>query len=159
MKVTTFAAVLAASVVEAHYTFPALIANGQTTTAWQYVRDWTGSYTNSPLTDVTSENLRCNVGADKMSAQTMTVAAGSTVGFTAVSSISHPGPMLFYMAKVPAGQTAATFDGSGTVWFKIAQDAAIIGSTISWPNAGKENRYCIEISNAKKCSQVTPRFP
>jgi hypothetical protein len=137
MKTTTILAVLAASVAEAHYTFPALIAGGTTTTAWQYVRQWTGYYSNGPLTDVTSTNLRCNVDADKKSASTMTVAAGSTIGFTAAASISHPGPMLFYMAKVPAGQTAATFDGSGAVWFKIAQDAAIIGSTISWPNAGE----------------------
>src|SRR6187402_1638281 len=100
MKV--FAAVFAlASVTKAHYTFPALIANGATTAEWAYVRQWTGYYSNVPVTDVSSLSIRCNVNASTKSAKTMDVTAGSTLGFTAKASVSHPGPMLFYMAKVP----------------------------------------------------------
>ncbi|KUJ07736.1 fungal cellulose binding domain-containing protein [Mollisia scopiformis] len=111
------------AVANAHYTFPALIANGATTTEWEYVRQWTGFQSNGPVTDVSSLNIRCNVGAStKQAPGIMTVAAGSTVGFTAKADISHPGPMLWYMAKVPEGKTAATWDGSGDVWFKIYQD-------------------------------------
>ena len=62
--------------------------------------------------------------------------AGSTLNYNAKASISHPGPMAFYIAKVPAGETAATFDGKGKVWSKIYQDKATIGGSIVWPNMG-----------------------
>jgi hypothetical protein len=66
-----------------------------------------------PVTDVSSSAIRCYELAPGTPSQTYTVNAGDSVGFTAVSSISHPGPLQFYMAKVPSGKTAATFDGSG----------------------------------------------
>jgi len=46
--------------------------------------------------------------------------------------------MQFYLAKVPAGQTAATWDGAGNVWFKIFQEEAIVtSSSISWASMNK----------------------
>jgi hypothetical protein len=37
------------------------------------------------------------------------------------------------MAKVPEGQTAATWDGSGKVWFKTyAEQATIANGQLSW---------------------------
>ena len=46
--------------------------------------------------------------------------------------------MQFYMARVPSGQTAETWDGSGNVWFKIyAEDAVTTASSISWASSGK----------------------
>ncbi|KAE8442629.1 hypothetical protein EG329_002986 [Mollisiaceae sp. DMI_Dod_QoI] len=138
MKLSIVCSALVAA-VNAHYTFPALIANGATTAEWQYVRQWTGYQSNAPVTDVSSVNIRCNVGAqDKSAPLTMTVAAGSTVGFTAKADISHPGPMLWYMAKVPEGKTAATWDGSGDVWFKIYQDGPNFGRKrgLTWPSQG-----------------------
>jgi hypothetical protein len=70
---------------------------------------------------------------------TTSVNAGDTVGFTAVSSVSHPGPLQFYMAKVPSGKTAATFDGSGAVWFKVySQGATFSGGQMSFASAGKQ---------------------
>ncbi|CZR67518.1 related to cellulose binding protein CEL1 [Phialocephala subalpina] len=138
MKVSLPLAALAAT-AHAHYTFPALIANGATGAEWSAVRQWTGFQSNGPVTDVSSLSIRCNVGASTKSApQTVSVAAGSTVGFTAKADISHPGPMLFYMAKVPAGQTAATWDGSGEVWFKIYQDGPNFGPkrALTWPSQG-----------------------
>jgi plastocyanin len=71
-----------------------------------------------PVTDVTSSQIRCYELSPGTGASTYTVNAGDTVGFTAQSSVSHPGPLQFYMAKVPEGKTAATWDGSGNVWFK-----------------------------------------
>lgn len=32
----------------------------------------------------------------------------------------HPGPATMYLGKVPEGETAATWDGSGKQWFKVA---------------------------------------
>lgn len=43
------------------------------------------------------------------------------------------------MAKVPAGSTAATFDGSGQVWFKILDIGPNFAAdgTATWPLARK----------------------
>lgn len=44
---------------------------------------------------------------------------------------------MFYMAKVPDGQTAATFDGAGSVWFKIYEQGATISSAgMAWASQG-----------------------
>ncbi|KAF1951729.1 hypothetical protein CC80DRAFT_495886 [Byssothecium circinans] len=129
---------LLAATASAHYTFPALIAGGTTTPAWQYVRKTTNYQSNGPVTDVSSTQIRCYELSPGTGAQTYEVAAGSSVGFTAASSISHPGTLQFYMAKVPSGSTAATWDGSGSVWFKIfEQGPTISGGTLSWPSNGK----------------------
>ncbi|OCL09228.1 lytic polysaccharide monooxygenase [Glonium stellatum] len=138
MKSSLYIVFSAISAASAHYTFPALIANGATTSQWQYVRMTANHYSNGPVTDVTSSAIRCYQDPSNPTTQTMTVAAGSTVGFTAVSSITHPGPLQFYMAKVPEGQTAATWDGSGDVWFKIyAQGPTISSSGMTWASQGK----------------------
>lgn len=127
-----------ATAANAHYVFPSLITGGAASTEWQYVRQWTGYYSNGPVTDVTSPSIRCNVDGATKTASTQSVAAGSTVGFTAKASISHPGTLQFYLAKVPSGQTAATWDGSGSVWFKIfGQGPGGLGtSQLTWPSDG-----------------------
>jgi hypothetical protein len=132
MKLLTIFAL--ATVAQAHYYFASIIAGGVATTPWAYVRQWTGYYTYNPVTDVTSTDIRCNVGGTTIFAPSvLSVAAGSTVGFTASPDIYHPGPALAYMAKVPAGKTAATWDGSGAVWFKIFQEGAIFGGqALTW---------------------------
>lgn len=83
---------------------------------------------------MTCYELNPGTGAPK----TLNVAAGSNYTFTVDTSIGHPGPLHFYMAKVPAGKTAATFDGKGAVWFKIYQDgpSGLGTSSIKWPSDG-----------------------
>ena len=102
------------------------------------MRKTTNYQSNGPVTDVSSTQLRCyQLAAGSEGAQTMSVAAGATVGFVADASISHPGTLQFYMAKVPAGQTAASFDGSGAVWFKIfSQGPNISPAGLTWPSQG-----------------------
>jgi plastocyanin len=131
---------LLATTATAHYTFPALVANGATTSAWTYVRKTTNYQSNGPVTDVTSNQIRCyELSPGTGAPSTMTVKAGDTIGFTAAASISHPGPLQFYMAKVPAGKTAATWDGSGNVWFKIyEQGPTFSGGAMSWPSQGAQ---------------------
>lgn len=112
-----------------------------TTQDWQYVRKTTNYQSNGPVTDVTSTQLRCFElagGGGGGSTQTMAVAAGAVVGFTADASVSHPGTLQFYMARAPAGQTAATFDGAGAVWFKIFSEGPDISPAgLSWPSNGR----------------------
>jgi hypothetical protein len=105
----------AAALAPRHYTFPALTG----TTDWQYVRTTDNYQSNAGVSDVSSEQVRCYTSTAK-SASTKSVAAGGTVGFKASPNIFHPGPLQFYMAKVPAGQTLASWNGAGQVWFKVS---------------------------------------
>ncbi|KAG8927901.1 hypothetical protein FRC02_007619 [Tulasnella sp. 418] len=120
--------------IAAHYQFTQLIVNNTVTDSTLYVRQHTnGRY---PVSDVTSLDLRCNIGglASGATTSTATVVAGSTVGFHIGNgdTIVHPGPLLVYMAKAPS--TAASFDGSGQVWFKIYEVGADInGGYATWP--------------------------
>ncbi|KAK7955307.1 hypothetical protein PG996_016115 [Apiospora saccharicola] len=130
------AAVLLASAASAHYTFPALIHNGQKTGDWEYVRKTENFQSHGPIQDVTSPLMTCYASGNQ-GAKTLSVSAGDTVGFTIDPAIQHPGPMQYYLAKAPSGQTADSFDGKGNVWFKIYQDGPKFGTGVnglSWPS-------------------------
>ncbi|KAF2709565.1 lytic polysaccharide monooxygenase [Pleomassaria siparia CBS 279.74] len=123
----------AATLQPRHYTFPALTG----TTDWQYVRTTVNAQSNAGLSDVSSDQVRCYTSGAK-TASTLSVAAGSSVGFKASPNIFHPGPLQFYMAKVPSGQTAASWDGTGNVWFKIyAEQATSSSGQLSWGSLNK----------------------
>lgn len=118
---STFACVAAyATTALAHYNFEKLIVNDNVTGAYEYVRQTTNS--NSPVTDVTSQDFICNAGgldADIMAkTSTYTVQAGDNVGFTINSNIGHPGPLHVYMSKAPDSTTAKAYKGAGD-WFKV----------------------------------------
>lgn len=55
------------------------------------------------------------------------------IGFALDQGIYHVGVINVYMAKAPS--TAASFDGSGNVWFKVSQLSATTngGSSIKFP--------------------------
>ncbi|KAF2746948.1 lytic polysaccharide monooxygenase [Sporormia fimetaria CBS 119925] len=125
MKTLAAATLLLAGLAElaqGHYIFQTLTANGQKGAPYQNVRKNTNN--NSPVTSLSDPNLRCNVGGSSGSGtSTVSVAAGSSVTFTADQAVYHQGPVAFYMTKVA---NAATADGS-TDWFKIKE----IGPTFS----------------------------
>ncbi|KAK2768501.1 hypothetical protein FQN54_000356 [Arachnomyces sp. PD_36] len=137
MKVAASLALLASALqINAHYVFPSLVSDGTPTAEWKNVRQWTGYYSNGPVTDISSIDIRCNKdGSEGGKAETLDVTAGSSLGFTAKTSVSHPGTLQFYMAKVPEGSTAADWDGSGSVWFKVFGEGPVIGSGgLTWPS-------------------------
>ncbi|PGG95808.1 hypothetical protein AJ79_09868 [Helicocarpus griseus UAMH5409] len=135
MKSFTYAALLGTLITQAtaHYVFPAI----EGTEDWQYVRMFTDQHTNGPVTSVETEDIRCNKdGVNGGSTQTLDVAAGSEVAFTVRSEIGHPGPLQFYMAKVPEGASAVDWDGAGDVWFKIYGDGPNISPEgLTWPSS------------------------
>lgn len=138
MKAVFTALVALASTATAHYTFPQLTVNGQKTGEWTYVRQTANYQSNGPVQDVSSDAIRCYQRTPGTTAKTYTVKAGDTLGFTANSNIGHPGPIQFYMAKVPAGKTAENWDGSGNEWFKVySEKADVSGGQISWGSHGK----------------------
>ncbi|KAE8440480.1 hypothetical protein EG329_007434, partial [Mollisiaceae sp. DMI_Dod_QoI] len=122
---------LLASQTSAHYIFEQFTHAGTKYPAYQYIRQNTNY--NSPVTDLTSTDLRCNVGGlTGGSTQTITVNAGDPFTFTTDTAVYHDGPLSMYMAKAPT--TAADFDGSGQVWFKILDlGPTFTAGTSTWP--------------------------
>ncbi|KAF2819693.1 hypothetical protein CC86DRAFT_449749 [Ophiobolus disseminans] len=119
--VATIALAALSQVAQAHYMFQFLTANGAKGSLYQNIRPVPN---NSPVTVLSDNNLRCNVGGGTGgSTGTVSVAAGSTVSFTADQAVYHQGPVSFYMTKVAS---AASADGSSD-WFKIKE----IGPTFS----------------------------
>ncbi|KAG8934292.1 hypothetical protein FRC03_002725 [Tulasnella sp. 419] len=137
MKGFIAAAAFIASLVPntvAHYQWSALIVNGAVTADYQYVRQPLNYYSNGPVTDVASNDFRCNF-SPKNPPGIATIAAGGSLGFKLNQPISHKGTLNVYLGKAPAGTTAATWDGSGKNWFKVAQVSAVTngGSSITFP--------------------------
>lgn len=132
---STIAAIAATlpSAALAHYNFEALIVNGEVTEAYQFVRQTTNA--NSPITDVSSDDIICNQGgidADIMAkTETRTVAAGDEVGFTVNSELGHPGPLAVYLSKAPG--EAAAYKGAGD-WFKVYElsTSSISETALEW---------------------------
>ncbi|KAI6086632.1 lytic polysaccharide monooxygenase [Hypoxylon rubiginosum] len=119
-----FAAV-AATKVAGHSLFQALWVDGH---AGQCIRMPTS---NSPVTNVNSNDIRCNVGGTRGVSGKCAVKAGSTVtvemhaqpgdrscGSEAIGG-AHYGPVNVYLSKV---SDASTADGS-TPWYKIFADS------------------------------------
>ena len=113
-------------------TFPSLAGEG----AWQSVRQTANFQSNGPVTDVSSQAIRCYERTPGTAAPaTAAVKAGGKITFTAAPSIYHPGALSAYMAKAPAA--AADFDGAGNVWFKVFQDhPSTNGGQYAWPSDG-----------------------
>ncbi|RYC59672.1 hypothetical protein CHU98_g6547 [Xylaria longipes] len=111
----TIAAALAAQSVSGHYIFQALGKGAAKGTAYEFVRRNTNY--NSPVTDLSSNDLRCNAGgATGGSTSTLALNAGDQFTFSLDQAVYHQGPVSLYMSKAPS--TAAEYDGSGD-WFKI----------------------------------------
>ena len=81
----------------------------------------------------TVADIRCY--ASRAAAGVAEVPAGATVHYISTQQVNHPGPTQYYLAKVPAGQTAATFDGAGAVWFKFHTGGPTVDKNkqITWP--------------------------
>jgi len=138
MKFTFSAAVVFVGLlgqVSSHYTFPSLVVNGTSTTAWVNVRETNNYNTQAPVTDVTSADFRCYDSQTNPTAQTITVTAGTQLGISCDITIYHPGVVNVYMAKAPSGTDVASWAGDGAVWFKVYQISAVTngGQSITFP--------------------------
>lgn len=111
--------------------FPNTILNGIKSRDWEYIRETANNPGSGPVEDVSSSLLRCYEKPGRGPASVLPVAAGSRIGFASSNSMGHPGPLLFYMARVPDGQDVNSWVPSGNVWFKIDQHGDRGGS---WPD-------------------------
>jgi len=122
----------------------------------------TNYVSNSPVTSVSSNDIRCNVGGTKAAAAKCPVEAGGTVtvemhqqsGDRSCSSEAiggaHYGPVMVYMSKVADSSKA---DGSSG-WFKVYQDA--------WAPANKgagDNDYWGVKDMNTCCGKVDVKIP
>ncbi|PAV16110.1 glycoside hydrolase family 61 [Pyrrhoderma noxium] len=96
-----------------HYIWTILIAGSITSIAAVQL-----PVNNSPVTDVTSNDITCNVSPGEAT-ETVDVPAGSTLDFKLDNTIYHQGPATIYLGKAPSD--AASWDGSGANWFKIVE--------------------------------------
>jgi hypothetical protein len=145
-----------ASLAAAHYTFPKVAG----TNDWQVVRMTANHYSNGPVTDVSSEAIRCyqlSPGGGG-STSNFKVAAGGSLNWAASPNIFHPGPVSAYMAKVPEGKTAASWDGSGQVWFKVYQEQVSGGSGgLSWGSMNKAS-FSVPVPSCLPAGEYLYRF-
>jgi len=123
--------------VTAHYTFPR-VQNGFD---WQYVRRADNFQSNGFVADVNSQQIRCFQNIHSPAQATLNVTAGSTVTYYSNQAIFHPGPMSFYMARVPDGQDINSWKGEGAVWFKIYHEQPTFGSSLKWSSEGMNPEY------------------
>ena len=112
-------------------TFPKLAG----TSDWEVVRKTANFQSNGPVTNVNSDAIRCYQAGAGGSTGVFKAKAGGSISWSANPNIYHPGALSAYMAKVPAGQSASSWDGSGSVWFKVFQDMpSIAGGQMTWPS-------------------------
>ncbi|KAI9369656.1 glycosyl hydrolase family 61-domain-containing protein [Aspergillus egyptiacus] len=121
-----------AKLVSAHATVMAVWINdedqGLGNTADGYIRT---PPNNSPVTDVTSTDLTCNVNGGTPAAKTLEVVAGDKITFEwhhnersasdDIIDLSHLGPVLVYMAPTEKGS-------AGEGWVKIYEDGYTDGT-------------------------------
>lgn len=82
---------LAVGDVSAHYIFQQLSIGSTQYPVYQYIRK-NNNY-NSPVTDLASNDLRCNVGAQGAGTDTVTVQAGQSFTFSLDTPVYHQGPI------------------------------------------------------------------
>ena len=169
MKFSTPLILAATASAAPHYTFPKIAG----TSDWQVVRQAANFQSNGPVTNVNSNDIRCfqlRQGGGG-STSNYPIKAGSSLTYQSNQAIFHPGPLSAYMAKVPSGQTAASWDGSGAVWFKIYQEQAQSqGGQLSWASINKSSfsfnipqclangDYLFRIEHVALHSAGTPQF-
>ncbi|KAG8875605.1 hypothetical protein FRB97_001035 [Tulasnella sp. 331] len=126
LKLSAALATLAAHLVSAHYTFPQLITGTTITNVWQYVRMTENYDSQGPVTDVTTQEIRCYETTTANVTSTATVAAGSYLGVQADNTIYHPGYLSIYMSPItPATAATSESAATGATWFKVYQDPPV----------------------------------
>jgi len=94
MKTLTLVAALSLAVTEVsgHYIFQQLTVNNKKFGVYEHLRKNTNN--NSPVTSLSSNDLRCNVGgASGANTVTLPVTAGDAFTFTSDQAVYHQGPI------------------------------------------------------------------
>ncbi|KAL5519294.1 hypothetical protein ACEPAH_977 [Sanghuangporus vaninii] len=124
----------------AHDTFPSLIVNGSPTSQWVSVRRTNNYNTRSPVTDVTSSDIRCYTSKQSGTAETITVSAGSTIGFSSDEAVYHQSITNIYAAKAPSDVDGWADDGQ-SISFRTQN------FVFTMPSSLPSGQYLLRIEN------------
>ena len=104
----------------------------------------------------TSPDIRCY--QSRNAANIAEVPAGATIHYVSTQQINHPGPTQYYLAKVPEGESAKTWDGSGAVWFKFHTTEPTIDKNkqMTWPGQSKN---CLLYTSPSPRDRQKSRMP
>ncbi|KAK4166283.1 glycoside hydrolase [Cladorrhinum sp. PSN259] len=127
--------VLMALGASAHYNFPKVNSGSD----WQHVRRADNFQSNGFVENIQGPQIRCFQKSFAPAQSTLNVTAGSSVTYYANQGVFHPGPMQFYLARVPDGQSINSWAGDGAVWFKIYGEQPNFGSQLTWSSNGKSS--------------------
>lgn len=128
--------------VSGHYTFPKVNGGGD----WAQVRRADNWQNNGFVGDVNSAQIRCFQSSPSAASASLNVTAGSTVTYSAAPNVYHPGPMAFYLARVPDGQSISSWNGDGAVWFKVYHEQPSFGSQLTWSSNGEISSFVLSAS-------------
>ncbi|KAF2122464.1 glycoside hydrolase family 61 protein [Lophiotrema nucula] len=141
---------LAAATSHAHYTFPKLVVNGKPgdDKDWTVTRRTKNADTKQGVENPTNADIRCYSSTN--AGTVAEVPAGATIHYISTQQVNHPGPTQYYLAKVPEGKSASSWDGSGNVWFKIATTMPTVDANkqMTWPGQNEYKTVNITIPKA-----------
>lgn len=115
-------------------TFPRLVINGKPEASdWSVTRRTKNDNSKQGIENPTSADIRCY--SSQNAASIAEVPAGATIHYISTQQVNHPGPTQYYLAKVPAGQSASKWDGSGAVWAKFHTEMPTVDKNkqMTWP--------------------------
>ncbi|KAK4156345.1 glycoside hydrolase [Chaetomidium leptoderma] len=135
MLSSAFVLLGAALGVSGHYTFPKVGGGSD----WQQVRRADNWQDNGFVGNVNSGQIRCFQSNSAGASASLNTTAGSSVTYYSNQGVFHPGPMQFYLARVPDGQSVNSWNGDGAVWFKVYHEQPNFGSQLTWPSTGKSS--------------------
>lgn len=104
---------------------------------WSVTRKTKNADSKQGIENVSSGDLRCY--SSQNAPNIATVPAGAKIHYISSQQVNHPGPTQYWLAKVPSGQSAATWDGSGAVWSRLSttKPAVDANKQMSWPGQSK----------------------
>ncbi|CRK13995.1 hypothetical protein BN1723_010208, partial [Verticillium longisporum] len=120
-----------------NYLFRSITVNRGSSADWEFVRETANNPVSNPIEDVSSPLLGCYEKVGRPVSDVQTVAPGTRIRFLSSAPIGHPGPVLFYLARVPDGQDVNSWTSTGNVWFKVDQ----YGNT-----PGMNNQFAVEMT-------------
>ncbi|KAF2734664.1 glycoside hydrolase family 61 protein [Polyplosphaeria fusca] len=141
---------LAVAAAQAHYTFPDLIVNGKPAQSkdWGVTRMTKNAQSKQGIENPTASDIRCY--SSQSAGSIAEVPAGATIHYISTQQVNHPGPTQYYLAKVPSGGSASSWDGSGAVWFKIATTMPTYDARqqLTWPGQNEYKTVNITVPKA-----------
>lgn len=119
-------------------TFPRLVINGTPEASdWSVTRKTKNADSKQGVENASAGDIRCY--SSQNAPNIATVPAGAKVSYISSQQVNHPGPTQYWIAKVPSGQSASTWDGSGAVWARLSTTKPTVDANkqMHWPGQGK----------------------